>query len=743
MRLFLVLLVSLIAKAGTAQTFEALVIDAEKRQPLNQVRVQVLETGISGTTDSLGIVKFPSVAFSRITIKIYHAEYEAYAEQFECSPSDHDLHVIELIPAHHALNEVEIISVRGGKQSEVVTPVVSRSVQDLNMIQRLNLMEGIATMPGVQSLNTGVGIGKPVIRGLSGNRVLTYFQGIRYENQQWGNDHGLGITDLGVSRVEVIKGPASLQFGSDALGGVIFLIDDEFAPLDHTEITLKSNVESVNLFTGNKIWVKTSSKRLRISGGFGFNSAADYQLPSGDYVNSSYFQDRYGRLNLNWGKKRNFNTLRYSYQQSFVGLPGHSHDSIVQYDELVREESMRSFRTPRQEVSTHVASWESNTYFKKSSLQTTLGWNFNRLTELEEKITIPAVRFNTHSIPYTFKWKLQVKPAFDLQLGAQGMFQNTENAPEAEEKLVENTQTFDNGVFAIAHKKWNKLSAQVGLRGDVRKVQLLESDQNRTFYGFNGSAGIVYSLKKQQIRLNYSSGFRAPTAYELTANGQHHGSFRYEIGDPNLKSEVAHQFDIAYELNGEHLAVTINPFINYVTNYIDLESTDSIIDALPVFRYNQLDYALLTGGDIGLHYHPHFAHFLHIETSYSYLFTENELGNSLNLVPQNRLISSLKFTFSRKGKFRLNHIALEHQYFDRAQRFGSFETASPSYQLVNIGLSSSYLTKNFQMEFNTGVKNLLNETYIPHTSQMKRLNLAQPGRSIYIQLVFNLNFKRS
>ena len=108
------------------QTFEAQVIDVDTRKPLSLVRVQVLETGISGSTDSLGLVKFPSVAFTQITIKIYHPEYEVFTAQFECTQEDHEIHLIELIPAHHALDEVEILSVRGGKQSEVVTPIVSR-----------------------------------------------------------------------------------------------------------------------------------------------------------------------------------------------------------------------------------------------------------------------------------------------------------------------------------------------------------------------------------------------------------------------------------------------------------------------------------------------------------------------------------------------------------------------------------------------------------------------------------------
>ncbi len=736
MKIWFVGLIFLFSSIAIGQVIEIKVID-ENKNPIKGARITIQESGISQNTNANGTGSIAFGDFETITLTCSAPEFESQVltvQHTTISPL-----IVSLEATHHALKEVEIISVKGGKQAEIVTHVESKTVKDINTIQRTTLIEGIGTLPGVQTMSTGVGIGKPIIRGLSGSRVVSYLQGIRFENQQWGSDHGLGITDLGIQRVEIVKGPASLQFGSDALGGVIFLIDEDYAPTNETDVQVKTTYESVNQLTSTKVWVNTAFNKLRIGVGGGFNSAADYQLPSGDFVKTSFYQDRYARVNLNWGRKRRFNSIKYSFQQSFVGIPGHTHDSILHYEDLISSFQQRYFRTPRQEINTQVTTFENVSYLKKSSLHTTIGWNYNQLTELEEKITIPAVRFNTNTIPYTVKWKKKWDNQLDVQIGTQGMFQSNINAPEAEETLVLNTNTFDNGIFAVVNKKWKQLNGQLGIRLDNRSIQLIDSGIMKNYTGFNSSAGISYSKANALVRLNYSSGFRAPTAYELTANGEHHGSSRYEIGSLNLKNEFAHQIDLSFENNGEHLALIVNPFINYISNYVSLMATDSIIDNFAVYRYVQLRSAIIAGGDVGFHYHPHFAHFVHLESSYSFLYSETSEKTALDLLPQNRVLSTLKFTFKRTGNVQINHIALEHQYFERVNRFGMFESYTPHYQILNIGVSSTFFLNKQNIECNFGVKNLLNENYIPHTSQLKNFGLAQPGRSFYIQLIYNLN----
>ena len=211
-----------------SQNWTVQVIDNETKKPLSNIKVTVSETGKSKLTDSTGKAVFLPISLSHVTIKINEFGYAHFFENYSAPFSSI---IVSLVPNQHAIEDVEIVSIKGGKQSEVVTHIVSKSLSELNTINRSTLMEGIGTMMGVQTTATGIGISKPIIRGLSGSRVVTYLQGIRYENQQWGSDHGMGITDLGINRVEIIKGPASLQFGADALGGVIFLIDEDFASI--------------------------------------------------------------------------------------------------------------------------------------------------------------------------------------------------------------------------------------------------------------------------------------------------------------------------------------------------------------------------------------------------------------------------------------------------------------------------------------------------------------------------------
>ncbi len=132
-------------------------------------------------------------------------------------------------------------------QSENVMKIESKSMETLKKAGAPTLMQGISNIPGVAEITTGTGIGKPVIRGLSGNRVLVYTQGVRLENQQFGNEHGLGMNDSGIESVEVIKGPASLLYGSDALGGVLYLNPEKFAYQGETKVDVSQSFFSNTL----------------------------------------------------------------------------------------------------------------------------------------------------------------------------------------------------------------------------------------------------------------------------------------------------------------------------------------------------------------------------------------------------------------------------------------------------------------------------------------------------------------
>ena len=241
------------------------------------------------------------------------------------------------------------------------------------------------------------------------------------------------------------------------------------------------------------------------------------------------------------------------------------------------------------------------------------------------------------------------------------------------------------------------------------------------------------------LRLNVSTGFRSPHVSELTSLGAHHGVLRYEIGNLDLKSERGTQLDIAYEVNREHISVIINPFFNYVQNYITITPNDTIIDGLPVFSYVQFEEAQLYGGDIGIHYHPHFAHWLHIESSYSHIVSNDGNGSYLPLVPQNRVSTALRFHLDQLKwkKFKVKELNVQHRFFSPQRQVAALETNSDSYNLVNVGVNMMWDWKT-PLELGIGVKNVLNEAYIDHLSRLKNIGLQHPGRSIYVRVAWDL-----
>lgn len=251
---------------------------------------------------------------------------------------------------------------------------------------------------------------------------------------------------------------------------------------------------------------------------------------------------------------------------------------------------------------------------------------------------------------------------------------------------------------------------------------------------------MVWASGQHTLRGNVSTGFRSPHVSELTANGAHHGALRYEIGNPNLISERGNQLDFIYEFSSNHVEFVFNPFFNYMQNYIFANPIDSFIDGLPVFEYDQLDAVYLYGLDLGIHYHPHFAHWLHWESTYSHIIGEGANGFDLPLMPQNRLGTSLKFAMDGilKGKFKFQNVVVKHTAFFEQNRVALDETPSNFYHLIDLGLNMN-LTIKSPIEFGIGVRNLLNEGYVDHLSRLKNIGVQQTGRNVYFRVKFTVN----
>ncbi len=323
-----------------------------------------------------------------------------------------------------------------------------------------------------------------------------------------------------------------------------------------------------------------------------------------------------------------------------------------------------------------------------------------------------------------------------------------ENKNNGTEVLIPNARKTDLGAFVIGNLKLKKLKFQAGIRGDVRKIntqEMLTPDVNfvaltKNYKGLTFSGGTVYKIRKSKLRCNVSNGFRAPNTSELLSNGIQPGTNRYVIGDVNFKNENATQFDLSFDYEVEHFKFTVNPFFNRIQNYIYLAPTNTIIDSTHVFKYYQTS-AILYGGEVGFHYHPHHIHWLHIESYLSNVIAEDNNGNALPLIPQTKISTTLKAELQHEGKIQLKNVFIQNIYKLNQDRIGFFETATNSYSLINAGLNIKGNAKKIHFEVTTGVKNILNVQYVDHLSRMKQLGIQNPGINYYITLKINLSKK--
>ena len=284
MKKVIFLLAALITYNFSAQQIIGTVTDMDSGDGIPFAKIYCLETQNGTTADSIGNWRLNNVIDNQMTLQVTAADYDSKIINVEDASSSIE---IQLNSAHIHLDEVIISTTDSKLQRYSTFPVDSRKIADLNKIEKTNLVDALSNMPGIYNQSTGNGIAKPVIRGLTGMRVLTSLNGLRIENQQWGADHGFAIFNLGIDRVEVIKGPSSLIYGADALGGVIYVADEPYANANESELSFGSKLETNSMATVNNLSYKTSKNNLRFAVYGGYFNRANYRVPGNQFVTNS------------------------------------------------------------------------------------------------------------------------------------------------------------------------------------------------------------------------------------------------------------------------------------------------------------------------------------------------------------------------------------------------------------------------------------------------------------------------
>jgi iron complex outermembrane receptor protein len=608
------------------------------------------------------------------------------------------------------------------------------SVKTLKENGATSLIDGIATIPGVSQISTGNSIGKPVIRGLSGNRVLVYSQGVRMENQQFGEEHGLGLNAAGIESVEVIKGPASLLYGSDALGGVVYFNPEKYAPYKEKSSGFEQSYFTNTHGTSSTFGVKASPSNFKFLLRGNYTSHADYEVPNGDRIINTRFIEKDFKSGVGYSNSKISTDFRYNYNNLNLGLP----------EEELENSGFRNPLFPKQEVVNHLLSLNQKVYFKNSKIEADFGYSLNDRKELEAANEI-ALSMKLKTASYNVKYFVPKMNHWETIIGIQGM--NQTNTNFGEELLIPDAKIADFGAFATTNYSWNSNVLQAGIRYDNRKINTsthgTEGEEvyfeaiNKQFNSFNASLGYKTSLSNSlSTRINIASGFRAPNLSELTSNGVHEGSNRYEIGSNELKKEQNLQLDVNLEYKSEHFEVFANGFYNHIDGYIFITPTGNQIDGNDVYIYTQ-NNAQLYGSEIGIHFHPHPYDWLHFTSSF-----ENVIGTqgsaNLPLIPAYQWKNNIRVELDSNKLIKNNYVSCFLNYTFKQDKLSEFETPTPDYLLVNLSLGGTITIGKKEVQLNLAGTNLLNKTYVNHLSRLKADSINNMGRNIMLRLNFDL-----
>ena len=700
-------------------------------------------------SDEHGNFEFSNLPNGNYKLVVSVIGFETYSNQINLPTTE--VLDIALAPSAIEMEEIIISTPFHKLQSENVMKVEQQKIADLKANGLITLSEGITAIPGVESISTGQSIGKPVIRGLSSNRVLVYAQGVRLENQQFGSEHGLGLNDSGVESIEVIKGPASLLYGSDALGGVLYVNPERFAAIDTSQGDLSANYFTNTQGYNTNLGYKTSTDHFKFIIRGSLANHADYQTK--DYrVTNTRFNERDLKTAIGF-QDTNFKTeFRYNINSSELGLT----------EGIEAQNTNRTPLLPYQKLNNHIFSSKSTLFFDKSKLDFSIGYTYNDRKEFEEhhdhddhddedehddeddhddeeheehgEILEAALHMKLKTFNYDVKYNLPQMGRFETIVGVQGM--NQTNTNYGEELLIPDATTNDVGVLATSHIHFEKADVQIGARFDNRTI-IIKDGLNKSFNSFNGAAGVKTNILEQiSLRLNLATGFRAPNLAELASDGTHEGTNRYEIGNPDLESEQNFQTDLSLEFKNEHIEVFANAFYNKVNNYIFISPNGDVIDEDPVFVYLQED-ANLYGGEFGFHFHPHPLDWLHIQSSFETVTGKQESDDYLPLIPANTINNTIRIEFSTTG-LQEGYAFVTYRTKLEQNNVSQFETMTDGYSLLSAGFGAKTKLFNKELSFNFSANNITDKMYINHLSRLKSDGIANMGRNFTLGLTYNL-----
>jgi iron complex outermembrane receptor protein len=765
---------------GGSTKLSGKVTDKSNGQAVTGATIYIAELrsgAISGLDGSYTINDLPQI---KVLVQVKFVGYKTILESIDLNTvSTHDF-VLE--PSITEVHEVVITGM--SKNTEIrrsPIPIIVIDQKYLGQNLGTNVIDGISRVPGVNAVTTGPNVSKPFIRGLGYNRVLTLFDGMRQEGQQWGDEHGIEVDEYGIDRIEIIKGPASLTYGSDAMAGVVNLMPANPAPLGAVRGEFFNNYQSNNGLIGNSLMLEGNQNgfvwRARVS----HKMSTDYTNRFDGRVYGSGYRETdasiFAGLNKQWG----FSHLNFTLYDDLQEIPDGSRDSASRkftkqiteadtYRPIVSTAELNSYAIPA--IHQHVQHYRLNSsnsfILGESKLEVNLSYqqSIRREYNHPEATDVAGLALYLQTFAYDLKYHFPEWKGIETSTGINGMYQ--QNVNKGTEFIIPDYSELDIGPFLYAKRAFEKLDISGGIRYDTRifsnKDLFIRTDPasgfgmqvqppdtsgtshpfsaySHTFNGASGSLGASYVFSDNiSLKANVARGYRAPNISEISANGVHPGTNIYQIGNSAFQPEFSLQEDIGLFLSARHFSGSIELFNNSISNYIydqkvlNSKGGDStIVAGNQTFKFQAVQ-AQLYGGELSFDLHPHPLDWLHFENALSVIYAINK-GNAGVPVPDDALYlpfipplhtrSELLAEFKKKFK-HVNTIFVkaEVEYYAAQNRiFAAYhtETPTPGYTLINAGLGATLTTASGITLFRISLQgnNLGDVAYQSHLSRLK------------------------
>lgn len=645
-----------------------------------------------------------------------------------------------------SINEAVVTGLTGPTRlHESPIPFSYISGKSLHSQAATNIVSAIARYPGVSQVSTGPGISKPIVRGLGYNRVVVLNDGIRQEGQQWGDEHGLELDGNGVGSVEILKGPASIMYGSDALAGVVLMKSaPELAP--GTILSeLSSEYQSASGLAGYSLSFEGNKGGFVWSGRVSDRGSHSYSNPVDGFVPNSQFRERAASLMGGFHRRWGSSHIRLTYFHQTPSLP-----------EMGEEGERHSYAhgVPFQQIHHYRAIIDDHFYIGDGSLTFHLAYQQNRRQEFEEEAEA-ELDMKLSTVNWDFRYNFPQRTSLKVVAGASGMFQWSKNI--GEEALIPDYGLTDVGAYVTASEDVGKWNFSGGLRFDHRSLdaKAMEdrfSSLRRGFDAVSGSiGGVWHPVEGLDIRLNFARGFRAPSINELSSNGEHEGTYRYEVGSSSLKPEYSLQGDFGIDYTGKWVSVSVSPFISRIDNYVYIAPSGGVSkEGVPVYNYVQGDARLL-GGEATLDIHP--VRRLHLGNSFSYV-DSRKLGKEgddrwIPFTPAPRWTSEVMYEFGSVGRALANAEAtVRMECFLAQNRAAEGEFKTPSYTLFGVSVGTDLLIRGKKRaSISLFADNMFNRAYQSHLNRLRyagfneatgREGFFDPGRNVGVKVVIPL-----